>query len=246
MAEFLGEKEAEKRWNGLAEKIIAKFPSAFWDEKRGLFADTELMGKEAPHFSQHIQALATLLGIDSSMTTKALEGALKDKSLTQVQPFFAYYLLEALAVADRGEEAIAFIRKKWGKMIEKGATTFWEEWQRAGTFRNGFWDARPRSYCHSWSAAPTPWLSRHHLGIRVDKPRAPLVFAPHAGGLSQAQGSVPTCYGVIDVEWKIKDGEFHASLKGVPKDCSVKVRIPKGFSGKTFHLSVDGGVRQDD
>ena len=65
----------------------------------------------------------------------------------------ASYLLAALFRYGRHEEALAYVRRHWGMMLDAGATTWWEEYHGQ------------TSRCHAWSIGPTIDLMAQFLGI---------------------------------------------------------------------------------
>ncbi|MCG2661631.1 MAG: alpha-L-rhamnosidase N-terminal domain-containing protein, partial [Kiritimatiellae bacterium] len=73
-------------------------------------------------------------------------------------PFWSYYALLALMEANRTTEALEYIRLCWGLMLEHGATSCWEMWDRH------------TSLCHGWSAAPAMILPTYVLGVAPLQP----------------------------------------------------------------------------
>ncbi|MGI5832630.1 MAG: alpha-L-rhamnosidase C-terminal domain-containing protein [Thermoguttaceae bacterium] len=154
--------------------------------------------------------------------------------------FYGYYMLEALAVGERHQEALNIIREYWGAMLDVGATTFWEdfnlEWLRgAGRIdeltpegkeslhgdRGAYcYEGFRHSLCHGWSSGPAPWLSRHILGVTPAKPGfAEVGFDPFLGDLDWAEGTIPTPNGVISVRVeKSSDGTVRKSIT-LPEGC---------------------------
>ena len=85
--------------------------------------------------------------------------------------FMSYYILKAVASFDK-EAAVAMMKEYYGAMLDKGATTFWEDFDMAWTERSCRIDAFPapgeqdihgdfgaycyigfrHSLCHGWSA----------------------------------------------------------------------------------------------
>ncbi len=221
-------------------RIEKNFHRVFWSEEHRLYRDcvTEDGPWEAT-FSQHTQVIAVLSGLAFTDTRTLMERTLSDARLVQTSPFFSFYLLEALGQVGLGTEAVAFIRERWGAMIRAGATTFWEEWQENGTYRDGAWAARPRSLCHAWSAAPTAWIGRYLLGIRSEPGQNNILFAPSVCGLSTASGAVPTKYGVVDVSWHVSGGQFYAELTLPDLEMKITFRPPTGYED-CAELMVNG------
>ena len=89
--------------------------------------------------------------------------------------FYGYYMLEALAMDGRYEEAMDIISQYWGGMLDMGATTFWEdfdlEWTKNagriddfvpegkkdihGDFGAYCYPGFRHSFCHGWASGPT-------------------------------------------------------------------------------------------
>ncbi len=103
-------------------------------------------------------------------------------------PFWSLYALQAFLEAGDTELALMYMRICWGMMLQNGATSCWEMWDRHTT------------HCHGWSAAPIYILPAYILGVR---PLAPgfvrFTVAPQLGDLAHASGIVPTPYGSISV-----------------------------------------------
>jgi alpha-L-rhamnosidase len=129
-------------------------------------------------------------------------------------PFWSYYALLALMESNRTNEAIEYIRLCWGLMLEHGATSCWEMWDRH------------TSLCHGWSAAPAMILPAYVLGVSPLRPGFKrFAVRPRPGDLAWAKGRVPTTHGIIKASWKIQDGKFILNLN-VPKETSAQVSPP--------------------
>ena len=147
--------------------------------------------------------------------------------------FYGYYMLRAMAAAGNYEGALERIREYWGAMLDLGATTFWEDfdmaWLPAGRIDEpvpaGKFDIHAESgaycykglrhsLCHGWASGPTPWLSRHVLGIVPLEPGCKSVAVrPHLGHLKWAEGTFPTPWGVIRVRHERgADGKVSTSV----------------------------------
>ena len=60
------------------------------------------------------------------------------------------------------------IAKRWGKMLQKGATSFWETDKGASDFGGA------GSLCHGWSAIPVYFYGRYVLGMQPDGRGSPI------------------------------------------------------------------------
>ncbi len=235
VAEKAGRREAAEEWRRRAGCLRDAFHGAFYDPERDLYVDNLVGGRRTEMFSQHTQSIAVLAGLTRGDERELMRRTAESEDLVRTQPYFSFYLLEALGQVGLARLARDFIRERWGAMLDEGATSFWEEWQFGGTFRGGRWVARPRSHCHAWSAAPTAWLSRYVLGVRVDSPDGPVLVAPQTCGLERAEGSVPTRWGPIGVAWEVRDGRFSVEVDA-PEDAPVEFREPADYAGLSdFH-----------
>ena len=183
-------------------------------------------------------ALLALAGLYDPVAANRIE--LARDPLSGLSTFYGYYVLQARALAGDIAGCVDVIRQYWGGMLDRGATTFWEDFDLAWLSDSGRIDAATpagkkdlhadfgaycytglrRSLCHGWAAGPTAWLSEHVLGVT---PLAPgfdkAKVRPHWAGLDWARGSYPTPHGPITVE-------LRRMTDGTPE---VKVDAPKAI-----------------
>ena len=136
--------------------------------------------------------------------------------------FLGYYILKALGEADRTDFALDCIREYWGKMLDLGATTFWEDfdidWAENcsaldeilpedtdkkdihGDFGGYCYEGYRHSLCHGWASGPAPFLMEYVLGVKpLEEGCKKVLISPSLGNLKYAEGTVPTPYGQIKV-----------------------------------------------
>ena len=181
---------------------------------------------------------AALLSIQGMMDAEEASKIILENGPEKFTSFMGYYLLEALAKGGHYTEAMDLISKYWGKMLDLGATTFWEDFNYADAENaarideivpedkfdihadGGAWCyvGLRHSFCHGWASGPTTWLSRHVLGIEpVGVGFKQVRIEPHLGDLQWAEGTFPTPYGVISVRHEKKaDGSVVSDIK-LPK-----------------------------
>jgi alpha-L-rhamnosidase len=105
-------------------------------------------------------------------------------------PFWSFYALLSLMEAGKVVEALEYMRIGWGMMLDAGATSCWEMWDRH------------TSLCHGWSAAPVMVLPAYVLGVRPTGPGFErFEVRPRPGDLAWARGRVPTPRGDVVVAW---------------------------------------------
>ena len=102
--------------------------------------------------------------------------------------FMSYYILKAIAKVKGVNAAIAVLRAYFGGMLEKGATTFWEDfdtdWMNGrgnlddfpqsgkkdihGDFGRFCYKGYRHSLCHGWSSGVVAFLFEEIAGIRYN------------------------------------------------------------------------------
>ena len=135
-------------------------------------------------------------------------GALGDiVKLPSQSNFNQYFILQALSGLGQLDRGVESIRAIWGAHVESGATTFWETSHPSSVVLPPGPSPPPGeqsgwvSYCHPWSSGPTPWLTKHIVGLRALEPGfARVLVAPHvAHSMFGVSGSVASPHGAIAV-----------------------------------------------
>ena len=150
-------------------------------------------------------------------------GGLADRSdvllrnpLHGISTFYGFYML----LAQPTRPALELIRRYWGAMMDRGATTFWEDFNLDWLENSGRIDEfTPKgkrdlhadfgaycykglrhSLCHGWSCGPMPFLSERVLGIRFLEPGGrKILVKPDPAGLEYVSGTYPTPFGSVSV-----------------------------------------------
>lgn len=191
--------------------------------------------KHQPKTYSNKQAAALKILSGYSTNIKSDSKVILKDGACDFSTFFGYYMLEALAKADKYEEAMKIISDYWGAMVDLGATTFWEDLdyskvKQAGRIDEllpaGKFDIHADggaycykglrcSLCHGWASGPTSWLSRYVLGVIPLEPGCKtLLIEPHLGHLEFANGTFPTPYGVVKISHTKKaDGSIVSDIK---------------------------------
>lgn len=145
------------RFSDKAERLKGEIYSYFYDESLGLF----VLGKEEPLICELGNYLAILTGVVEGESARAIISRLRAYEnripLTLSMRCFEY---DALLLVDREgfcDEILKDIDKRWGKMLDEGATTFYETELGAEDFDGA------GSLCHGWSAIP---IYYYHLLLK--------------------------------------------------------------------------------
>lgn len=126
-------------------------------------------------------------------------------------PFFLFFALKTLYKLGYDSLALKSQHRDFGEFLQRGLTTCIENFVSGKDWT--------RSVAHAWSASPAVFLISEVLGVKPVKPGyREFTVAPKAGELDFAKGSVPTPFGLIQVEWrKTPDGSMEISCSAPPE-----------------------------
>lgn len=154
LADSLGEAEQAAQWLARVESLRSTTRRFFW--RHGRWYDD----LEQTTFSQLAAALALLTEAALPAEVPALLDAIASRSLDAgddhspdkmvlASPFMHHTIFTALRRHHREDQVVEIIRRRWGRWVQQGCPTTWENWQV--DFPDG-------SQCHAFSAHP-----RYHL-----------------------------------------------------------------------------------
>jgi alpha-L-rhamnosidase len=153
-----------------------------------------------------------------------------DPSHPNMQIFGMFWTLEALGRTGRTDEAIALIKRYYGFMLDRGATTWWEHFNADKSYT--------ASLSHGWGTSPTWFLTTYVLGARQTGPHS-WSLRPAIGSLSQASGTLPLGDKALQVAWNSQRCGATEITIDAPAGTRGDVMIP--FDGPTS-LSLNGAV----
>ena len=228
--------------NAEIERILKNTVKTFYSEADGVFLNTTGDPASAPELlirlgvppeknfkieksSRLVHALALLAGAD-----KQLCAGMTDENLLTPELYYGVFLLDGYEISRDAFSALRFIRQHWGKMLDSGTPTLWENGvHKIG--KAGFGGSA--SLCHGFSTSPAAYLQDSILGVA---PLAPgfrrFRFAPDTGDLTFAEGTVPTPHGAIRARWELAGETISAELE-VPENCTAET--PAGSFGPGKH-----------
>ena len=130
------------------ENILSAIQNTFYQAERGLYK----LSTKGEHYSQLGNAFAILIGLG---TKKLAEKIVTDENLIPVTlSMNTFYYDALLQIDDTYKDFInEDIKRKYGYMLEQGATTFWEK-------ESVIKDGGAGSMCHGWSAIPVYYLAK--------------------------------------------------------------------------------------
>lgn len=126
-----------------------------WDKTAGVFVS----GPQR-EISVASQAWMVLAGVPTpEQGRKSLTTALtSETAVTPVTPYMHHHVVAALVEADMPDEARRHLRAYWGRMIDRGADTFWEVYLPSDEKLSPYKTHLMNSGCHAWSCTPCVFL----------------------------------------------------------------------------------------
>lgn len=216
----LGKSARANEYESRAQEMIAAVNKHCYDTDAGLY----LNSPTGDTYSQHTTVWAVLSGAVMGEDAGRLIDTTfnSDKNVARCSFSMNHYLFRALEAADRYNYAPK-VFEGWEKMLDLHCTTWCEN------------PDTPRSECHAWSSAPSHELSAIVLGVMpTDSGYSSLRIKPDARtlALDWARGTVPTPYGIIEVDWAIDKGDFTLNVTLPTTAMNAEIILPDGRSFK--------------
>lgn len=198
----------QAQWAGRkADELARTAAAAFWNESRGLLADTLAQDR----FSEHTQLMALLSGrLEPSKVERVTEGLFAAPDLDRATIYFSHYYFEVCRRFNRMDK---FFERMglWFYLKEMGFKTPVESPEPS------------RSDCHAWSSHPLFHYFATLLGVRPSAPGFQKVeIAPHLGPLQWAQGRLPHPSG----------GNIFAEFRRDQDGWKARCELPAGLEGE--------------
>lgn len=153
--------EDYKKYSSLLLQVRSACKKHLFDEKENAFVNTT----DNKQFSLHSQVWMILGGVINGEEAKNLMILSLDnkKAKQSVTPYMRHYVTEAMFKLDMKDEAVRYIKKFWGGMIELGADTFWEAYVPENLDFSPYEDRMINSLCHAWSCTPSYFIRKYEL-----------------------------------------------------------------------------------
>lgn len=199
------------------ELLKKNINALYWNEEKGAYIDSFVSGKG--HVSRHANIFAILFDIaDGEKQEQIIEKVLHNDGVPQITtPYFKFYEMDALCRMGYLDEVLAKIREYWGGMLERGAVTFWEEFNPDAPVEEQYdmyGDKFGKSLCHAWSASPVYLLARYFVGLKVTDPvKGKYELHPHLEYFDSLDCTLPVGRMELHILW---DGaELKVSEKAI-------------------------------
>ena len=228
IAEAIGREDECKELNHRAREIKKAFNGEFLDN--GRYATVTNGQLTRAFLSQTSQALPLYLDMvpedQKDRALRLLKRAVVVQSDSHLDTGIVgtRYIFDVLTENNEGETAFKVATQKtfpsWGYMIEEGATTLWERWEKLeGGGMN--------SHNHIMLGSIDAWFYRTIAGIVPLEPGWKKVgIRPHLlGDLTDASAALKTVRGEIAVSWE-KLGDRVRLVISIPVNISAEVCVP--------------------
>ena len=132
-----------------------------FDEKKGVFVNEIDEGQ----LSVHSQVWMILGGVLSEEEGRyALEHTLDNENAKQpFTPYIRHYVMEAMLKLGMKDEAMAYLEKIWGGMVDLGADTYFEVYVPGDPDFSPYGDRMVNSLCHAWSSTPAYFIRNYFI-----------------------------------------------------------------------------------
>jgi alpha-L-rhamnosidase len=217
MADALGRVDEAKACRAELARLRPLVHAAFYDKDRQLYVLDE----------QSYQLMPLMTGIVPEELRPVILKRLEDgiqvnrKGHLDTGMLGTYFLLNYLSEIGRDGLIFTIVNQTtypgWGYMLEKGATTWWEQW-------NGYY-----SHIHSCFTSLDGWFYQGLAGIRAD-PTAPgfkkIIIKPAiVGDLTWVKAHHDSPYGRIASNWQ-RDGHKLTMDITIPANTTATVFVP--------------------
>jgi len=198
IALVLGLESDSEKYLKLAEKIAINLNKAFYNEKSGIYS----VNKNSPAALAYIAG--SLTEQNSTKVVRQVLKSIKERDYHIDSGIFAtQYLFELLAETGNLDIALKMLSVKsypsFGYMLEKGATTLWENWE----YQEG-------THCHPMFGSYSGFFYRYLAGIQIDPDLPGFAFftiSPAIDKLDWLRAEINTMSGKVGVSWVTQDNK---------------------------------------
>ncbi len=237
IAGYLDRKDEQKKYSTLADKIATAFVARFIDAEGKVDIGTQGAQSVGLYFNL----------VPKESRTRALDRLISEivnnhKGHLATGIFATQYMLDQLTRNGRADVAFDIVNQAtfpgWGWMLENGATTLWEHWEK---------EEAVYSHNHPMFGSVSEWfykglagITRAHDSVGFDK----IVIRPQiVGDLKWVHGSYNSIRGKIVSNWK-RDGDSVQIEIHIPANTTAEIHFPPRYrpiseSGKPIENQKD-------
>ncbi len=176
-------------------------------------------------------------------TEKDLELMVKTGT-SGMSTFTSLVILNALSNNGKNAEAFSMMKEYYGAMLDKGATSFFEDFSTSwvkgsnkitafpkkgeldihGDFGAFCYKGFRHSLCHGWSSGVISYLFSSVAGINVKEGYKEIEIDPNLATLNFINADYPTPYGKLSVRITKENGKVSVSVLACPKEIKLTVK----------------------
>lgn len=201
IAELIG--ADSKNYGKKSDTLKVNINKFYWNNELGAYIDSYESGKN--NVTRHANIFAVMYDIASPEQVESiLKNVLKNDNITKITtPYFEGYELDVLGKLGELGEIEDMLASYWGRMLELGADTIWEEFDpsHSGAEHYAMYGSKyAKSLCHAWGAAPVYLFGRYYLGVYpTSAGYGEFNAEPRLGGLNEIKGTVPINGGEVRI-----------------------------------------------
>ncbi len=216
LATHVGQPEEVSAWQTEAEAIRSRANQLLYLADEGRYAAGSFNGRLTPATPQ-AQATALAFGLapegEAQRIADSMLSMLGSPELPGLQILGMFYLLEGLGQLGRVDDALLVIDHFFGSMLDRGATTWWENFHADQNYTS--------SLSHAWGSSPGWFLSTYALGARIVGPDQWQVQL-NPSSLTSLSGVLPLAQGNLALNWQV----------GACRQISLQINAPTGSTGE--------------
>lgn len=178
-----------------------------------------LLNKQEEYADSEKQIIA-FMGLTGAADAAFAAKQIEQGGASGFSTFLLYDMLRMVAQGDSTAAALKLMKEYLSGMLDRGATSFWEDFNPAWAETGAAITALPaegqtdlhgdygafcytgfrHSLCHGWASGAVPFLTEYVLGIRILEPGCrKLLIRPDLAGLNRVKGRFPTPFGVVSL-----------------------------------------------
>lgn len=205
----------------VSEKLAQAIEKNFWDSEKQCYATSIKNHKFSAVYHEHVQVVMLKNSLVPEAKKSLISATIQTGDLTKVSFSPLLYYIDGMFAlnSESRQTAVDLINRKFFKMIDEKATTFYETEDGSAAFDGA------GSLCHAWSSIHTYYYGAKVLGVKpLTSGFLHFEVKPYTIDFGQASGEVPTPFGKIFVSWV--------------KDCDDKIELEVKYP-KVMTLSID-------
>lgn len=158
LAKLLGREKEVAHFPAMIKKMTNASKKHYYNKSTGVFVGK--LNDQVAYASQIWMVLAGVPSLKESQKALTALETLPDVCIPG-GPYLYHYYIEALLKSDMAEKAKDKVAGYWGRMVEKGADTFWEVYDPENEYTSPYNFHPMNSYCHAWSCTPTYFIRKY-------------------------------------------------------------------------------------